>query len=293
MKKFLSIFLCLAMMISCFALASCDTEDKVEEPETETKAEETTKETESSDDEKKISVENLDDVLSTLEGGDEVTDLDGKSAKELYRAAYNTVQNMTQYAFNVNQTTKDSEGATRVSKVEGEVSATSAHLKQTNSSGTYEGWHVNGTSYYAQGTSKTKGTEDMPTFLKNIPALVKSMVVNISDEVLDEAKLLKIDEIYYIEIVATAEEAVEMNLGQQAFTYKTVFDADGNIVGVYMKTDSAEITFTLSATADVPAVSAPADADAYTENTSSGTTGGSASSGTSSGSSSGKSENSN
>ena len=277
MKKILAMILCALMVSTCLIFASCDLgdEDIANAPETET---ETETETESTNDGKKTELTT--DSFDALTGGTEIEKLGGKSAKEVYKAAYQTVQNMTQYAFSLKQV-RQSEGAEpSTMTLECEVSATSAHINQKLSENySQEGWHVDGTSYVktylktadTETTTKEKETQTVDEFLGNVSSLLKSMVMNLDDSTLDEAKLMKVsDSLYYVEISLTKDEAIAANMGDSAFTYKAVFDGNGDIIGVFLKTETTEITIVLKATADVAAVTAPADASEYKETEQSG-----------------------
>ena len=274
MKKIIALLLCLLMAASCFVFASCDLggEDIASNPETESESE-TETESETSGDGKKVVLTT--DSFDALTGGTEVEKLGEKTAKEIYKAAYQTVQNMTQYAFSLKQIKQSEGGTPSTMTLECEVSSASAHINQKLSETyTQEGWHIDGTSYVksyvktadTEATTKEKETQTLEEFLGSISALLKSMVMNFDDSTLDEAKLMKVsDSLYYIEISMTKEEAFAAQMGEYAFTYKAVFDGDGDIIGVYVKTEKTEMTIVISAKADVPAVSAPADASEYTQ----------------------------
>ncbi len=223
MKKYLSLALCIIMIMSSLLLVSCDILDSNAETETNGDVTSETEKKESETTEPETTEPETTEPESDTPI--EVETLGGKNALGLYRKADEEINYDDSFEGTVT-TTKTVDGETTTTVGIMKVSNNNLYIKTTEDGEVTELTAMNGTVYMSAKGKKIKTTGvDMNELWADLSL---SSDIEFADSRFDGIKLYCLDDVYYFTLQLTAEEA-EM-LGMEYDTASVTFYYDSNAI---------------------------------------------------------------
>lgn len=271
MKKFLTLIMCVALLTGCFMLSACD-EQEVQDAISDA----------------------LNDVIETAvpdetnENGDFKT-LGGKTPEQLYADAYELLSKATNFTMTSKQNISmviDGEPINVIQNVFQKIDGDNSYFKTSGVEGAeMEGWYVDGVVYAQHAGEKVKATVSKEDYYKNFLGsdANESKVFNIPESWFVDIAIKQDGEEYYILFSVSGDEYSKLiqnaNFNAsvaETVDYKVYFTKDGkilrmvtdfsiNVDGVVATTHAESIFADVGTTA---AITAPADADSYSDVTS-------------------------
>ena len=271
MKKFLAIVMCAVLLLSCLMLSACDEQD-VQDALSDA----------------------LGDIIETGvpdetdENGDLKT-LGGKTPEQLYADAYELLSKATNFTMTSKQNISmviDGEPIDVVQNVFQKIDGDNSYFKTSGVEGAeMEGWYVDGVVYAQHAGEKVKATVSKEDYYKNFLGsdANETKIFNIPESWFVDIAIKQEGEEYYILFSVSGDEYSELiqNANFNASVaenvdYKVYFTKDGkilrmvtdfsiNVDGVVATTHAESIFENVGTTEPI---TAPADADSYTDVTS-------------------------
>lgn len=251
MKKILSLLMILTLVISMFALASCDN---------------------NGDGNPDVDAEGLET-------------LNGKTPEQIYEASMDALKLADEYEIVTNQVIKmgfEGQSFTMNQSVVSKIDGDNSYSKITDDMSNQESetWYVDGVVYSKEGNNKVKTNLDkeeyMQQYMGKDPS--ESTLLDIPESWFKDIRFFEKDGLYTMEFVISAEEYNELfaNLGlgmasvNDDVVYVVYFDKDGNLSKIITEFTinvqgvSADCVSTSNVTLTDVTITAPADADSYT-----------------------------
>ena len=251
MKKILSLLMALTLVISMFALASCDNND---------------------DGNPDVDAEGLET-------------LNGKTPEQIYGASMEAIKLADEYEIVSNQVIKmgyEGESFTMNQRVVSKIDGDNSYSKITDDMSNQESetWYVDGVVYAKEGNNKIKTNLDKEEYMQQYMGKdpTESTLLDIPESWFKDIRFFEKDGLYTMEFVISAEEYNELfaNLGlgvasvNDDVVYTVYFDKGGNLSKIITEFTinvqgfSADCVSTSDVTLTDVTVTAPADADSYT-----------------------------
>ncbi len=205
--------------------------------------------------------------------GDKVDKLVGKTPKEMYDATLRALKAMSEYHIvfkNINRVNFGGEPLVSESSEEYRVNGSNTYIKYVSSSEEIEEiWFVDGTTYQSTPEGKVKSNSGTQPVVS-----MDNIMFPLKDTYFTDAKFVKLEDGYKLEISINKEDYAEYSWGELADAplYVLTYDDKGNILSaalsvIYGASDGVtieEITETEFKECGASSeISAPADADTY------------------------------
>ena len=131
-----------------------------------------------------------------------------------------------------------------------------------------EVWYVDGMLYVQAGAERVKAETDIEEYFG--ADLVEMLTSSITDELhdvylrkLDAARIHKTGGGYYVQIDISAQEAAQMDRGEEAFSDQIVFDETGKVTAIFSSYEQYILRVTFNSLGEPVEISAPENADDF------------------------------
>ncbi|MBE6593577.1 MAG: hypothetical protein E7642_06235 [Ruminococcaceae bacterium] len=259
MKKKIISFMCLSALC---ALLICGCSENVDLDETDgvigTEATEkaTEKQTEKATDSKKPSTDDND-----------IKNINGKTPRECFEAFLADYSSATDFDIKIENTTYIDETQSYKESYNLKLSGEELYMLQTGET-RMEVWYVDGMLYVQAGAERVKAETDIEEYFG--ADLVEMLTSSITDELhdvylrkLDAARIHKTGGGYYVQIDISAQEAVQMDRGEEAFSDQIVFDETGKVTAIFSSYEQYILRVTFNSLGEPVEISAPENADDF------------------------------
>lgn len=260
MKKFLTMIMCAALLLSCLMISACDEQDVMDEL--------------------------IKEINDETDANGDLKTLGGKTPEQLYKDASELINKATNFTMTSKQLiSMDIEGEKIdvVQNIFQKIDGDNSYFETSGVEGAeMEGWYVDGVVYAQHAGEKVKATISMDDyyekFLGSAPS--ENKIMNIPESWFVDITIKQSGEEYYTEFTVSGAEYAKV-IGNakldaevaENVVHKVYFNKDGKILrmetdftitadGVVAQTHTESIFENVGTTEKI---TAPADADSYTD----------------------------
>ena len=198
----------------------------------------------------------------------DIKNINGKTPRECFEAFLADYSSATNFDIKIESTTYIDESQSYRESYNLKLSGEELYMLQTGDT-RMEVWYVGGRLYvYTAGEKMVKTDADIEEYFG--ADLVEMLTSSITDELhdvylrkLDAARIHKTGGGYYVQIDISAQEAVQMDMGEEAFSEQIVFDEMGKVTAIFSSYEHYILRVTFNSLGEPVEISAPENADDF------------------------------
>ena len=248
MRKIVSVILVCMMTLSAFTLASCTAIKKVD-GDLQTTVQTTTATTEQKE---PVPVDSV----------------NGKGARQLLESFFDDYKNSKSFDLSMSMTTTE-EGVTTTESVEIKLNDKEMYMAMTMDETDMKIWFVGGVMYVDMAGEKYKtSTSDVNDmfgegFVDELLSTIPTEFPEVYMKKVGDAQIYSYKGVYYFTVTVSAEEAEQMEVGDEEYTETIYFNSIGEVVKIVDKSATYTMTLNINSYGKNIVIAPPVDANGF------------------------------
>lgn len=201
-----------------------------------------------------------------------VDSVGGKNAKQLIEKFFNDYKNSKSFDIEAQHVTAE-DGMTTTESIALKLTDNDLYMDMKMDEMKMEVWFVDGVLYVDMDGQKYKSSNDDiddvfgDGFIDEIVSGIPTEYPEAYMKKLEAAQIYSYGGIYYFSVTITAEEAEQMELGEEGYTETVYLKADGTVIKIVDKSATATMTMTVNSYGKNVTITPPADPNSFVDQT--------------------------
>ena len=204
-----------------------------------------------------------------------VDSVNGKGAKQLLEKFFSDYKNSKSFDLSMSMTTTE-DGVTLTDSIDMKLTEDELYMGMTMDGADMKIWYVGGVMYVDMGGEKYKTSnsdiDDMfgAGFVDEVVSTIPTEFPEAYMKKVEAAQIYSYGGIYYFSVSVSAEEAKQMEQGDEAYTETVYFNSSGAVTRIIDRSASSTMTLNLNSYGKSVTITPPADPDSFVDMTDQG-----------------------
>ena len=197
-----------------------------------------------------------------------VDSVNGKGAKQLLEKFFSDYKNSKSFDLSMSMTTTE-DGVTLTDSIDMKLTEDELYMGMTMDGTDMKIWYVGGVMYVDMGGEKYKTSnsdiDDMfgAGFVDEVVSTIPTEFPEAYMKKVEAAQIYSYGGIYYFSVSVSAEEAKQMEQGDEAYTETVYFNSSGAVTRIIDRSASSTMTLNLNSYGKSVTITPPADPDSF------------------------------